>query len=744
MNNLPARQDLVLVGAGHAHLQVLRQLVMKPLDGLQVTVVSRNTHTAYSGMVPGYVEGNYDWDDIHIDVAPLCAACGANLIQAEVQGLDVPARKVCLSGRPDLRFDLLSINVGSAAAGLSFGQEGIPIRPAGDFLGELENLITRARHQGSVDITMVGSGASGVEVAFALERRLQKEPAIYRHRIRIVTSSPHCLSEYDYRVRKKVTIALKDSGIQLVTGFHVVKAENNFLQAQDGRRLEYSDLFWATPAVPQKWFRDAGLAVDGQGFLLVDENLVCVGVPIVFGAGDAISILHNSRPKAGVFAVRQGLALHHNIYRKLRARPPKAFKPQKNFLSLISLGRKVAIATRGWLSFQGRLAWYWKDWIDRRFLRRFRFDNSRGRNRMLHRMQTSGKFPVVVNPDGRKVVLSEVNHCGACASKLSSELLIRVLKRLDLLPVEADYAGDDAAVTELPANVRIVQSADSFRAMLPDPYLVGRIAAVHALNDLYAMGASPVNALALVTVPWARPELMEDKLFQTLSGILTALKEDEVALSGGHSGEGPELHVGISVTGLEGDRLWQKSGLRDGDALILTKPVGSGVLFAANMRGQCSSRWLLGALETLTQSNKRAQAVLYDYDVQGCTDITGFGLLGHALEMARASACELLIRSAKVPVLEGAEACFAAGVESSLQNANERALQDIRLKNLSRSDARVRVLMDPMTAGGLLAGVPATSVKDCLTRLHQYGYQAACIGEVIQGRKGRIQLLAGE
>lgn len=744
MNSSPVRQHLVLVGGGHAHLQVLRHLATDPLDGLRVTLISREVYVPYSGMVPGYVAGHYVWEDIHIDFMSLCARCGASLIREEVCELDIPNQRIKMNGRPDLHFDLLSINVGSASnLPVLQHQEGhVSVRPISNFLNSLDALFMRAKKQAEADVTIVGSGAASIELAFALAHRFQMEPAIQKHRIAMVTISDSCLSEHSEKVQKKVLRKLHKVGVQVITSFEVINTEKGRLLAKDGRQLECADVFWATEAKAQNWLGESGLPIDEQGFVLVDEHLACIGVPRVFAVGDIASMLHTPRPKAGVFAVRQGVILQKNIYRKLLGLSLKRFKPQRRYLSLISLGRRSAMAIRGRLYFQGRLAWQWKNWLDRRFLKKFANDNT-----VWPMKKRSGRL--VKNPadhgdrEERGKLSPNAMYCGGCAAKLGSDSLNRVLGRLGLWTTGASGAGDDAAVTSFDSGVRLAQSLDGFRAILPDAYLTGRIAAVHALNDIYAMGAKPLNAMAWVTVPWSHPKLMEDDLFHILSGALESFKEAGVTLVGGHSGEGAELSVGFSVTGVLTDGiLWQKGGLQDQDALILTKPIGSGALFSANMRGLCRSQWLSGAIARLIKGNGPAQAILQQHGVTGCTDITGFGLLGHAMEMAYASDYQLLINASSVPFLEGAGACFAMGAESSLQSTNEQVFRNIQFVGLGRNDIRARLMADPMTAGGLLAGVPADQTDKCLAALKDAGYRAACVGKVTKGGQERIQLFA--
>lgn len=739
MISSPIRQELVLVGGGHAHLQVLRRLIKKPLAGVNITVISQGIYTYYSGMIPSYVAGHYQENEIRIDLAPLCSACGANLIRGEIYKIDIPMRKVKIKNRPDLHFDLLSINVGSGnSAHYEEEDNSFSIRPIDRFLPKFHAVLAQAKKQKVIDVTVIGAGAAGVESALALERRFQIEQDIEQHRVTLVTEGEACLPECSKKIQNKASRFLQKKNIRLITSFNINEVKKNVLEGEGGLNIKYDALFWATPATAQNWFRDSGLAVDENGFILVDEHLACIGISGVFAAGDAISMLNTQRPKAGVYAVRQGAVLAKNLGRKLLGLRLKTYKPQQNFLALISLGNRSALGIRGKFSVQGPIVWYWKRWIDRKFVRAF--DLSQKPNEAMYGKK---RRTLVVEYDNWVQPLPK-NYCGGCAAKISSELLTRALDRLEIPLGNITETREDSSVIELPDRTQgkeyLVQSVDGFRAILPDPYLSARITAAHSFNDIYAMGARPSTALVWVTLPWARSELMEEKLFQVMSGLLLTCQEAGVDLVGGHTSEGPELSIGMTVTGFTNQPVWQKGGAKAKDSLIITKPVGAGVIFAANMLARCSGAHLLKAVEELMITNAKALSVLSQYKITSCSDVSGFGLLGHAAEMASASQNGFFIRTSAVPILDGALDYLKAGIESSLQQANEHVLRNVRLSGLSGSDPAVKILMDPMTSGGLLFSLPANETNSCLQALKKEGYSTACIGSVTKEDKGRIHL----
>lgn len=743
MEQIALRQELILIGGGHAHLQLLRQLVLDPLDGLSVTLISRELETVYSGMLPGYIAGHYLWEDVSIDLVPLCARAKVNIIHAEVTGLDVPGQRLQVSGRPDIYFDLLSINIGSSYNHLINKNNtiGISVRPVNDFIIKVEHLLARLRPAKTIDLTIVGAGGAGVELALALSWRLDQESISSQRKLRLLTAEPFCLHTYNPRVRQKIQSALHKADIEIVTNFKIEQAKPGSLHAEDGRSLPIQDVIWASGAHAQPWVAESGLPVDRQGFILVNENLHCVGVPQIFAAGDAVTLAYAPNiPKSGVYAVRQGAVLHRNIYRTILGRRPLAYKPQKSFLSLFTLGGKSALAVRDSLSFSGVLMWWLKDWIDRRFVEKFRLKPPttslvQGAHQAA-KVLMSSRATVSEHAGGMR--------CGGCGSKLPADLLTRTFARLGLPTDSVHGIGDDAAVTEIAAPTAIVQSLDAFPAMLPDPYLVGRICAIHALNDIYAMGAKPLNVLANIAVASGTSDIMEEQLFQTLSGALQVFDEADVHLIGGHSGEGPELYVGFAVTGLQGEKLWSKAMFRPGDQLILTRPIGAGVLLAAHQRGLCSGHWWLELIRTLSQTNHDAWKILGQYDLGGCTDVTGFGLLGHALEITQASRCRIRLDVHSVPALPGSIAAYSKGVESSLQQSNEQALKQVSLGEFRSADLKVKILADPMTSGGFLVGMPTADAKLCLAKLSAAKYQATRVGEVLPNAPGQspIQLVA--
>ncbi len=710
----PYKNDLVLIGGGHSHVAVVKQLGMKPLLDVRVTLVSEDTYTPYSGMLPGLIAGHYTFEDCYIDLRKLCQWAGVRFIHDGVKCLD-PAKKVIVCHQyPSLHYDLLSINTGSQPALNTIpgaASYGVAVKPVNKFLKHwrqwLDSVATIDAQQ-LYRVVVVGGGAAGVEVLLAMRYHLNSNTQINAE-FTLVCADEVLLASHNAQVQQFFHDHLNALGVKIVAGHRVATATKNHLLLDDGHSLEAEFITWAVNAGAQPWLADSGLACDKHGFVQVDQFLRSVSYTDVFAVGDSAAFTPMPLPKAGVYAVRQGPILVHNLVATLNHRALKPYRPQHHFLSLLTTGERYAVASRGSFFVKGKWVWQWKNFIDRRFMARF------------------NPAPMKIAADAN---VHERMRCGGCGAKVSRDILQNVLAQLDIKNHEdiVSGQGDDAAIINPPMGKQWVQSVDFFRSFIDDPYLFGRVAANHGLGDIYAMGAKPHSVLVTAVVPYSRPSIMQETLLHVMRGALSVLNEENAQLIGGHSGEGSELAFGLTVNGtLKPGQALIKAGLNHGDSLILTKPLGTGVLLAANMAARCEGRWLDNALSFMFQSNCSAVTVLQKHGVQSCTDVTGFGLLGHLHEMLVASQCGAVLQLDAIPVLEGALQCSVQGVQSTLYNANKNS------SSYSGSDIQHPVfslLFDPQTAGGLLAGISAERTEKCLHALADAGYTAAKIGVV--------------
>ena len=504
------------------------------------------------------------------------------------------------------------------------------------------------------------------------------------------------------------------------------------LHTAGGTAHALDEVLWVTQAGTQAWIAESGLATDEGGFAAVHPTLESTSHPGVFAAGDCAAVLAHPREKAGVFAVRQGPPLARNLRRALRGLAPRPFTPQRRYLSLVGTGGRHAVATRGGaLVFEGDWVWRWKDWIDRRFMRKFAD---------LPDMVDDTKLDLpsgLAGGDAIRELSAIAMRCGGCGAKVGATVLARVMNRIEPVARDDVLIGladpDDAAVAETPPGKVMVHTVDSFRAMIDDPYLFGRIAANHSLGDVFAMGAEPQTALAVATLPYGIESKVEDTLAQMMAGATEVLREAGAALVGGHTSEGAELALGFAVSGLiDRAKILRKGGMRPGDRLVLTKPLGTGALFAADMRHKARGAWITAALDVMQQSNHAGARCLHRRGATACTDVTGFGLLGHLVEMIRASEVDVELDLGAIPFLAGALDTVAAGITSSLQPQNLRLRRAVRDHEKAAGDPRWPLLFDPQTAGGLLASVAGSEAGGCVEELRALGYpRAALIGRVL-------------
>lgn len=727
------------MGGGHAHVQVIRGLVMRPLAGVRTTLVVDRPEAVYSGMVPAFVAGECRVEELTIDVWPLARRAGARVVPARALAVDPVERCIELEGRPPLRYDVASLDVGSSVRGLEIpgvAEHALATRPIQHFVASLEAALDRAEAAQAgrpLQTVVVGGGAAGVELLFTLDARLRARGTA-AHLV-LVTDAPTLLPGASARLVGAATEEAARRGLAIRRGVRVEGVDKDAVQLETvsgPERLEADLVVWAAGAAPPPLIAASPLLPALQGFVAVRDTLQVAGAPDLFAAGDCARLEnHPWVPRAGVYAVRQGPVLDRNLRAHLEGRRLAAYRPQRDFLALLNLGEGRALGGKWGLAVSGRGVGWLKDRIDRRFVRRFQALDAEG-------------APAAGLPSPEAMGM-EAMACGGCAAKVGPDPLARALGRVATrAPAPRDPAvqmglaeADDAALVRGEGGSLVLASVDGFRAFADDPWLVGCVAAANALSDIWAKGGVPRHALALVTVPDTAPERAEETLFQVLSGVRETLDAWKVNLLGGHSTLGAELFVGLAVSGrLDADEApLRLAGARPGDALILTKPLGTGVLLAADGQGRARGRWMEALYAALRRPNAHAARVARRHGAHAVTDVTGFGLAGHLAGMLRASGVSATLDPDTLPALPGARTLLAAGLRSTYHPPgaawSEAPRAAVGVPPAARGRPEVELLFDPQTAGGLLLALPPAQVGAALEALQEGGdIQARCIGEL--------------
>jgi selenide, water dikinase len=363
---------LLLVGGGHSHVEVLRRFALTPLEGVELILVSPGRFTPYSGMLPGLVAGHYSFEECHIDLEQLTGWAKARFLPDRVTGLDLKAKRARCEGGEALYYDLLSLDIGSTppVAGIRGAQQyGVPVKPVERLLKAWRGILADAGHR-TVHLLTVGGGAGGVELTLAMQHHARQVGA--RAAFCVVTDSDAILPGHAAAVRRRMERVMRSRDVATYVRSRVSEIDAGHARLANGTTIPADHVVWATGASAPEWPREAGLATNERGFVLVGETLQSHSHPEVFAAGDIATMERHPRPKSGVYAVRQGPPLADNLRRVLTGAKLGPYLPQRIALALISTGDRHAIASWGPIAWEGDWVWRWKDRIDRKFMARYR------------------------------------------------------------------------------------------------------------------------------------------------------------------------------------------------------------------------------------------------------------------------------------------------------------------------------------------------------------------------------------
>ncbi|MDG1957590.1 MAG: selenide, water dikinase SelD [Candidatus Binatia bacterium] len=719
-------RKLVLAGGGHAQLAVLRSLIMAPIPGNEITLVNPHRETFYSGMLPGMLAGLFPRDACTIDVAALAARARVRFLEDAVAAVDSGERTIRLVSGANLDFDVLSLDIGARMQDMPDGATNpgiIPVRPLTSALTRIQHAVAEIR-AGTRDpeLLVIGGGAAGVELAFAFRAALRDVPEA---NISLLQSASQVLPDVSRAAQQRALDLLEQYGIEVRRGLGRLEPDASGVRTAAGEIFRGQTILWATGAAPFSWLPTSGLVTTADGFLLTGRDLRCRGTDSVFAAGDTAQIdQFPMTPRSGVHAVRQGPVLNQNLRAAMRGRGRlQPYRPQKDFLRLLSTGDGRALAIYRGRTRHGKIWWQLKKQIDTRFLSQ-------------HRPPRVDSF---TGPDPR--MQEEMGDCGGCSAKVAPEILDQaIFKSTGNEP--SDPTGreqgrvtitladrDDAAIFTAAANRRVVVTTDAFPPFADDLALVAEIGAINAASDIYAMGATPRQALVLAGLP---AQGTANDLAALQRGAQKAFAELGVEILGGHSVKVETPLIGFTVFGEIGDDPLTKGGAQPGDLLVLSKPLGTGILLAAARGGECPANWWASSIASMRQSNASAAEVFRQTGAHACTDISGFGLLGHALEMLAAGEVRARLDLAKLPALPGARELAAVGWSATGSEALQPYLEEVELEAKGvHAAGGIALLLDPQTSGGLLAAVPPEKAVGLIQADPIEGTDFQIIGEVL-------------
>lgn len=716
---IPLTQDLVLIGGGHAHALVLRKWGMRPLPGVRLTVINPGATAPYTGMLPGHIAGHYTQAELEIDLVRLCRFAGARMIDGHATDLDPSAKTVTVSGHGVIPYDVASLDIGITADLPDlpgFSQHGIGAKPLHRYAQVWRQFLAQALATDTpTAVCVIGGGVAGVELALAMAYALRPVP---QAKVSVIEAADD-LTGTAAASRALLRHKLSAAGIDLHLKAQIQEITSQQVILQNGRQIPANLVVSAAGARPQDWLSTTGLPLH-QGYVCVEPTLQVHSHPALFAVGDCAHLTDTPRPKAGVFAVRAAPVLYDNLIAGLSGGKLRRFTPQRRYLKLVSLGERSALAEKYQIPFSGPLLWRWKDHIDQKFMAKFQ-DYPEMPQPALPKSLATGVTAEL--GDGKPL-------CAGCGAKVGPAALNAIVAALPH-PQRPDIlrgAGDDAATLQIGGQKQVI-TTDHLRAFTEDPALMARITAVHALGDIWAMGAAPQAALAQIILPRMSSTLQSRMLSEIMRHAGDVFAQAGAEIIGGHTTLGSELTLGFTVTGLVSDPITLAGG-RPGDVLILTRPLGSGTLLAGEMQGKANGRDVMAMLHKMSQPQGDTARILHG--AHAMTDVTGFGLAGHLHAICRASNTGARIWLEAMPFYDGALELSELGIRSTLFPAN---LADAPLVNAK--GAAGALLHDPQTAGGMLAALAPDHAEGVVDTLLQHGIGAVKIG-VLTDQQGEV------
>ncbi len=714
--NTIIKKDLVLLGAGHANIEVLRKMGMKPLKGLRVTLITNQIEATYSGMVPAYVAGEYDWSDINIDLLQLCNKFEIRLIVATALKIDRTRNLIFLKGRPPIEFDYLSVNVGIKTKTNDIkgsDTNALRLKPIARIKNSIEKLIRYNQRNINNNVVIIGTGAAGVEVALALRSRFAYLGI--KKKITLMSKDSKILKNYNKFAQKQCEYELIKNNIKIIYNTKINKIEEDYILYNKNKKIICTYPILATSSSPTKLILNSNLPLNKNGSIIINNKLQVKNTENIFAAGDNSEIIDFKTEKAGVYAVKQSKVLYKNICNKYLKKTLHKYYPQKTYLSLLGVPKKRALAIKSFFSIKLTIFWHLKQKIDKRFISRY---NS---NKKEFSINTSS-----INPYEYDM------QCKGCGNKLAKLVLEKAFK--------SNIKNGSLDAEKIEGTKNLYATTDVISSIVSDPYKLGIISAKHALNDIYASNSTPLSSQMIISLPPALNEINTRDLIQVKKGAEISMKNANCRITGGHSynSNDNQIYSGFSIIGKK-KQPYIKTKKKYQGKLYMSGKIGSAIIFSAIAQNILKGTYSEQVVNEMTNSNYDLFKILNKNRVDCITDISGFGLGAHAynLLLRNKKLKGLEINLHRIPLYEGVIKALKNNVKSSLNEANKHSLKGY-LHYMHKETNILNILFDPQTAGGFLF-IISQNESQLIKDLKDKKLNITCIGKTIDNnRKIRI------
>jgi len=705
-------RDLVLIGAGHTNCLFLKMWAMKSNPSLRVTLINPDPISSYTGMLPALVAGLCTKSDAQINLFSLCRATGTRLIIDTVKKIDKRKSQImCKTGRI-VNFDLLSINIGSNSVPLinGFKKFGCSVRPLAAFQERWEKFLESINEKSAPVICVIGGGLASIELSFAMDIRLKKTE-LEDFKIKIFESGK-AFKKLSLNQQRYLKNKAKLRKIEIIENTTIKEVSNNGLLQKNGNFVHADLIISCIGPQPNDLFKKSKIE-NKDGYVCVDETLRVIGFQNAFAVGDCAHFPSQAVDKSGVYAVRQAPILYKNILKFFKNEQLVRFKPQSDYLKLIVYEGASAIFLRNGVAFSAKWVWSLKSFIDKKFITNFK-----KLSEMVTKDMENGQR------NNQKML------CGGCGSKVGNVILESSLRKLSDPGSKhiVSKIGDDAAIIKFNSLFQAL-TTDHLRSFTKDAWLQSKITAMHALGDIWAMGSDPEIALTNIIIPESSNDIQKRTIEEIIDGANSVFCAEGVKIVGGHTSLGKELVIGFTLGGFSRTQPKTVDKASVGDQIILTKPLGSGVLLAGEMRFEGEGQDLKNLFDAMSKSQSSIAKVLSKV-ANSMTDITGFGLGGHLLNIVSKSNVGAKLYLDQIPVYPGANNLIAKDIRSSIFENNYMYSERMIIKTTANTD----ILFDPQTSGPLLATVPKGKVKGVIAAGEKLGFECKVIGELTNGK----------